>query len=59
MLGIFLLSACSVRLTDSAVCDGLSRFIDAHNEALLDDGGDASIRSGASLISAYDQACGL
>lgn len=59
MLVSFFVTACSPVMNDSATCDGLSRFIDAHNEALFEDGGDGSVITGAALISAYDQACGV
>lgn len=56
-----LLSSCGIvgkiKINDRGVCDGLSPFIDRHQEALLVDAGDASITSGASLIAAYDMAC--
>ena len=54
--GIFLLTGCAA-VNDSAVCSGLSRFVDAHNEALLTDGGDRSVVTGAALIAAYDAGC--
>jgi hypothetical protein len=54
---IFLLSACSPVMNDSAVCDGLSRFVDQHNEALVESPHVPSVITGAALISAYDAGC--
>jgi hypothetical protein len=56
-----LLSSCGIvekiRIDERGVCDGLSSFVDRHQEALLVDAGDVSLTSGASLIAAYDMAC--
>lgn len=58
-LVLFLGAACSPRINDSAVCAGIARFVDAHNEALLEDGGDKAVISGASLIAAIDASCAI
>ena len=49
MLVSFFVTACSPIMNDSATCDGLSRFIDAHNAALLEDGGNGSVVTGAAI----------
>jgi hypothetical protein len=57
------LSACgSVRLdelkvSDQGLCDGLSAPIDELNDALLVDGGPATIVAGEKVISGYDGGC--
>jgi hypothetical protein len=41
----------------SAICDGSLRLRDAHTEALIEDGGKQSIKTGAALIASLDAAC--
>lgn len=53
-----LVSGCATVVSDQAICDGTQSLRDAHTEALLSDGGDASVVSGAALIDALDRACG-
>ena len=50
-------SSCAIG-NQAAICDGTLRFRDAHTEALLIDGGDRSVTTGAALISALDAGCG-
>lgn len=42
-----------------AICDGTKRLRDVHTEALLADGGDRSVITGAALIGAIDAGCGV
>lgn len=53
-----LVSGCATAVSDHAICDGTESLRDAHTEALLSDGGDASVVSGVALIDALDRACG-
>lgn len=48
----------SVGISGSAICDGSLRLRDAHTEALIEDGGRQSIKTGAALIASIDAACG-
>ena len=41
----------------AAICDGTVRLRDAHADALLLDGGDRSVATGAALIGALDAGC--
>lgn len=43
--------------SEAGACDALARLVDAHAEALLVDGGDTSVMTGADLIAAYDAVC--
>lgn len=51
-------SACSGPVSSQAVCDGTLSDRAAHAAALAEDGGDQSIRTGATLIRKLDAACG-
>lgn len=42
----------------SAYCDARAPLADAHAEALLVDGGDQSVQTGAALIGVGDAVCG-
>lgn len=53
-----LVGGCVTAPNDSAICDGLKSARDAHTEALLEDGGDQSVLTGAALLSRLDAACG-
>ena len=57
MLMIFV-SGCAIAPSSDAICDATQRLRDAHTEALLDDGGDQSVITGAALIGALDAGCG-
>jgi len=52
-----LLTGC-VNGQNAAICDGSSAARDAHTIALLDDGGDRSLKTGAQLLALLDAACG-
>lgn len=54
---MLLAAGCVTGISDSALCDGTDRMRDAHTAALLDDGGDRSVTTGAALIGAIDAAC--
>ena len=44
--------------SERALCDALAALVDRHSDALLQDGGDASVMTGADLIAAYGAGCG-
>lgn len=52
-----LASGCAIG-NRAAICDGTVSLRDTHADALLADGGDLSVQTGAALISAIDAACG-
>jgi hypothetical protein len=52
-----LVSGCATAISNPAICDGTESLRDAHTEALLGDGGDTSVITGAMLLDALDQAC--
>lgn len=52
-----LVSGCAAVSSPNAICDGTVALRDAHAEALLEDGGDASVQTGAALIAALDAGC--
>jgi hypothetical protein len=43
--------------SEAGACDALASLVDSHADALLLDAGEASVRTGADLISAYDAVC--
>ena len=45
-------------VNQSAICDGTLRLRDAHADALIEDGGQKSIKTGAALIASLDAGCG-
>jgi len=51
-----LASGCST-VSGVAICDGSQAARDAHTEALLLDGGDESVMTGAYLLGLLDTAC--
>ena len=53
-----LVSGCATVTSSVAICDASERLREAHTEALLKDGGDTSVITGAALIDALDRACG-
>lgn len=53
-----LVAGCVTATNDSALCDGTRAARDAHTDALLADGGDQSLVTGAALLSRLDAACG-
>ena len=55
---VLLVSGCVTTVSDSAICDGSQSLREAHIKALLEDGGDASVISGAALLEALQSACG-
>ena len=52
-----LASGCANVSSPNAICDGTVALRYTHAEALLDDGGDVSVRTGAALIAALDAGC--
>jgi len=58
MLVIGSLIGCARPASDLAVCDGSAAARDAHTAALLADGGDQSVLTGARLLALLDAACG-
>ncbi len=55
---ILLLPACSWSSAESGICDGTAAARTAHAAALAQDGGDASVVTGARLIRLLDAGCG-
>ena len=52
-----LVSSCVIGSNPAAICDGTVRLRDRHADALLADGGDQSVQSGAALIGTLDAYC--
>lgn len=48
---------CASGSSPNAICDGTASLRDVHTEALIEDGGESSIVSGAALIAALDAGC--
>lgn len=58
LVGLMLLGSSCVPVTSrEAVCDATASLRDAHTSALLADGGDQSVQTGAALIAALDAGC--
>ena len=57
VLAMTLASGCATVSSPNAICDGTVALRDTHAEALLADGGDVSVRTGAALIAALDAGC--
>ena len=47
-----------VTVSQTAICDGTNGLRNDHADALLEDGGERSILTGAALIMAIDKGCG-
>ena len=56
MLGISCGPA-EIQISEAGACDALASLVERHADALLEDGGDASVTTGADLIAAYDAVC--
>lgn len=48
---------CANVSSPNAICDGTVALRSAHADALIEDGGDQSVRTGAALIAALDAGC--
>lgn len=48
---------CAPGSSPNAICDGTVSLRDTHAEALIKDGGDQSVQTGAALIGALDAGC--
>ena len=57
VLAMTLVSGCAPVSSPNAICDGTVGLRDTHTEALLRDGGDVSVQTGAELIAALDAGC--
>jgi hypothetical protein len=57
VLAMTLASGCAPVSSPNAICDGTVSLRDTHAEALLADGGDVSVQTGAALIAALDAGC--
>jgi hypothetical protein len=57
MIPLFFVTGC-LSVNGNAICDGSQRLRDAHTEALLEDGGRQSLKTGVALIASLDAACG-
>lgn len=58
LLASGLLTGCTASTSSNALCDGSESARDAHTAALLADGGDLSVTTGAQLLALLDAACG-
>ena len=56
MLALFV-SSCGFAVNQAAICDGSARLRTDHAAALVQDGGDRSVLTGAALIRAIDAGC--
>jgi uncharacterized protein YceK len=50
-------SGCSSVVSSNAICDGTAAARTKHAAALAEDGGDASVVTGATLVMMIDAAC--
>lgn len=57
MLMMLLLGCAQGKVNDSAICSGLNPLVNAHADALIEDGGPKSLITGERLISGYDAGC--
>lgn len=58
LLGAGFLSACAApTINQDAICDGTRQARSEHTAALLADGGDLSLATGADLIARIDAGC--
>ena len=57
LLALLFVSGC-LGSEEAGVCDGLAPLVRDHNEALLQDGGDASVVTGERLLAGIDAGCG-
>ena len=57
MIPALLVAGC-VSVSERAICDGSQAAREAHAAALVEDGGDASVVTGARLIAMLDAGCG-
>lgn len=48
---------CASVSSPNAICDGTEALRDTHTQALIEDGGDRSVITGAALIAALDAGC--
>ena len=54
---MLLVSGCATAISEQAICDGTDTLRDSHTDALIEDGGDLSVATGATLLDALDRAC--
>lgn len=58
LLLAMLLSGCVIgKIDDSALCSGLNPLVDAHVDALIEDGGPKSVVTGERFVAGYDGVC--
>ena len=50
-------TGCATAISKPAICNGSAKARDAHAEALLQDGGDRSVVTGAELLALLDAGC--
>ena len=48
---------CASVSSPNAICDGTASLRNTHTQALIEDGGDLSVVTGAALIAALDAGC--
>ena len=54
---LFFVSGCASAVNNSAICDGTAAARTKHAAALAEDGGNASVVTGATLVMMIDAAC--
>jgi uncharacterized protein YceK len=54
---LYFVSGCASVVSSNAICDGTAAARTKHAAALANDGGDASVVTGARLIAMIDGAC--
>ena len=54
---LFFVSGCASAVNNNAICDGTAAARTKHAAALAEDGGDASVVTGATLVMMIDAAC--
>lgn len=58
MLLLLVAGCATLRVSKSALCDGLEIPAKDHAKGLLEDGGDKSVITGATLLSGLKEGCG-
>ena len=54
---LFFVSGCASAVNNNALCDGTAAARTKHAAALAEDGGNASVVTGATLVMMIDAAC--
>ena len=54
---MLLVSGCATAISSNAICDATEKLRTSHTDALIADGGDQSVITGAALIATIDEGC--